>query len=260
MKKTIMLFAGTTEGRRICEYLAGKDCDTYVYVTTEYGKELLPEWENVHIHVGRLDESRMQEELDNIRPDIVIDATHPYATQVTHNIKGVCDCQNVSYIRVLREENIGESKENVDNIVYTESMKEVVELLNSDNYLHENILMTTGSKNIPEYVNIKNYKDRLYLRLLPNPEMLENAIQAEILPSHLIAMQGPFSEELNEALIRQLHIGILVTKESGNNGGYEEKISAVRNTGIDCMVIRRPLEEDGRSLLEVIEYLKKILS
>ena len=89
--------------------------------------------------------------------------------------------------------------------------------------------------------------------------MLENAIQAGILPSHLIAMQGPFSEELNEALIRQLHIGILVTKESGNNGGYEEKISAVRNTGIDCMVIRRPLEEDGRGLLEVIEYLKKIL-
>lgn len=257
--KKIMLFAGTTEGRRICEYLADKDCDTYVYVTTEYGKELLPEWENVHIHVGRLDESRIQEELDNIKPDIVIDATHPYATQVTHNIKEACDCQNTSYIRVLREENIEKSEENADSIIYAESMKEVVELLNSDNYLHKNILMTTGSKNIPEYVNIKNYKDRLYLRLLPNPQMLENAIRAEILPSHLIAMQGPFSEELNEALIRQLHIGILVTKESGNNGGYEEKISAVRNTGIDCMVIRRPLEKYGNSLLEVIEYLEKIL-
>ena len=259
MKKTIMLFAGTTEGRRICEYLAGKDCDTYVYVTTEYGKELLPEWENVHIHVGRLDESGIQEELDIRRPDIVIDATHPYATQVTHNIKEVCDCQNISYIRALREENTEKSEENADNIIYTESMKEVVELLNGDNYLHQNILMTTGSKNIPEYVNIKGFKDRLYLRLLPNPEMLENAMKAGIIPSHLIAMQGPFSEELNEAIIRQLHIGILVTKESGNNGGYQEKISAARNTGIDCIVIRRPLEEDGSSLLEVIEYLEKTL-
>ena len=35
-----MLFAGTTEGRKLCEYLTGKNCDTYVYVTTEYGREL----------------------------------------------------------------------------------------------------------------------------------------------------------------------------------------------------------------------------
>ena len=43
MRKTIMLFAGTTEGRKLCEYLTGKNCDTYVYVTTEYGRELLPQ-------------------------------------------------------------------------------------------------------------------------------------------------------------------------------------------------------------------------
>ena len=48
MKKTIMLFAGTTEGRRICEFLAVKKCITHVYVTTEYGKDLLPEQNNVH--------------------------------------------------------------------------------------------------------------------------------------------------------------------------------------------------------------------
>lgn len=83
--------------------------------------------------------------------------------------------------------------------------------------------MTTGSKNIPEYVHIKDFKDRLYLRLLPNPQMMESAIQAGIMPAHLIGMQGPFSQELNEAVIRQFNIGVLVTKESGNNGGYEEK-------------------------------------
>lgn len=58
MKKTIMLFAGTTEGRRICEFLAVKKCITHVYVTTEYGKDLLPEQNNVHIHVGKMDEGQ----------------------------------------------------------------------------------------------------------------------------------------------------------------------------------------------------------
>lgn len=57
-------FAGTTEGRKLCEYLTGKNCDTYVYVTTEYGRELLPQADNVHIHTGRMDEADMLKELE----------------------------------------------------------------------------------------------------------------------------------------------------------------------------------------------------
>ena len=105
MKKTIMLFAGTTEGRRICEFLTVKKCITHVYVTTEYGKELLPEQNNVHIHVGKMDGKQMSDEIKAIHPDIVIDATHPYATQATHNIKEACDSRHIFYVRVLREEN-----------------------------------------------------------------------------------------------------------------------------------------------------------
>ena len=97
---TVMLFAGTTEGRRLCGYLAEKSDTgfiTHVYVTTEYGKEIILELseniykEKLHIHVGRLDEEAMQKELAYIKPDIVIDATHPYARVVTRSIKDVCD-------------------------------------------------------------------------------------------------------------------------------------------------------------------------
>ena len=183
MKKTIMLFAGTTEGRRICEFLAVKKCITHVYVTTEYGKELLPGQNNVYIHVGKMDEKQMSDEISAIHPDIVIDATHPYATQVTHNIKEACDSRHIFYVRVLREENTEKAGNNADNIIYTETMKDAVRLLNEDRYIHKNVLMTTGSKNIPEYVHIKDFKDRLYLRLLPNPQMMESAIQAGIMPA-----------------------------------------------------------------------------
>lgn len=251
-----MLFAGTTEGRKLCEYLTGKNCDTYVYVTTEYGRELLPQADNVHIHTGRMDEADMLKELEAKKPYIVIDATHPYATQVTHNIKNVCDSKNISYVRVLREDNDKKQGLKSDNITYVKSIKDVVELLNSEQHNSKNILMTTGSKNIPEYVYITDYKERVYLRLLPNPCMLQSAIEAGIMLSHLIGMQGPFSQELNEAVIRQFNIGVLVTKESGSNGGYEEKVSATENTGIDCIVIKRPVEENGVSLPELIKYLK----
>ena len=120
-----MLFAGTTEGRKLCEYLTGKNCDTYVYVTTEYGRELLPQADNVHIHTGRMDEADMLKELEAKKPYIVIDATHPYATQVTHNIKNVCDSKNISYVRVLREDNDKKPEFKSDNITYVKSWFQV---------------------------------------------------------------------------------------------------------------------------------------
>ena len=142
---TVMLFAGTTEGRRLCGYLAEKSDTgfiTHVYVTTEYGKEIILELseniykEKLHIHVGRLDEEAMQKELAYIKPDIVLDATHPYARVVTRSIKDVCDKADVQYIRVLREETVpkaayedGASLD--DRLVYTDTMQETVSILNS---------------------------------------------------------------------------------------------------------------------------------
>ncbi len=301
---TIMLFAGTTEGRKLCEYLIkdkAVNYITHVYVTTEYGKELILEFtadedginvsDRLNIHVGKLDEDGILAELGRIRPDIVIDATHPYARVVTHNIKDACNKDRIHYIRVLREEsalpvecgsirdndqdhisnkgnqcNVNDSLNINTNIttkewlVYTESMEDVIKLLNSREYIDKKVLLTTGSKNIPEYVSINNYKQRVYLRLLPDPDMLKKAIDAGLLPAHLIGMQGPFSKEMNIALIRQLDIDVLVTKESGNSGGYNEKLMAGKQTGTTVVVIKRPVEKDGKSLLEVIEYLKSIMS
>ena len=241
---TVMLFAGTTEGRRLCGYLAEKSDTgfiTHVYVTTEYGKEIILELseniykEKLHIHVGRLDEEAMQKELAYIKPDIVIDATHPYARVVTRSIKDVCDKADVQYIRVLREETVpkaayedGASLD--DRLVYTDTMQETVSILNS----------------------------KAYLRLLPDPCMLQNAIDAGFFPAHLIAMQGPFSTEINAALIRQFHIDVLVTKESGNSGGYNEKLMAAEQIGADVVVIKRPVEHEGKCIKEVIEYLEKL--
>ena len=264
----IMLFAGTTEGRQLCEYLAHSGCVTHVYVTTEYGEELLYEesTDNLHIHVGKLDRKDIYDEVMCIRPDIVIDATHPYAVQVTQNVRNICELAGVRYIRVLREKVCIDGKNpdsSGDNmyvkpayITYSDTMHEVVELLNSKVYEDKKVLFTTGSNSIPEYVHMSDYRNRAYIRLLPSPDMLSRAVKAGFQLSHLIGMQGPFTQEFNEALIRQLGIDVLVTKESGSNGGYEEKIMAARQTGTQVIVIRRPAEKDGKSVAETIRIIR----
>ena len=50
--KKIVLFAGTTEGHRLCECFVQNKWQAEVFVATEYGREILPQAPNLHIHAG----------------------------------------------------------------------------------------------------------------------------------------------------------------------------------------------------------------
>ena len=97
--------------------------------------------------------------------------------------------------------------------------------------------------------------ERLYVRVLPVLASLEKTAALGIPARHVIAMQGPFSKELNVALIREFGIQTLVTKASGAVGGFWEKIEAAQECGCEAVVIRRPVEEPGLSAEEVREEL-----
>ena len=68
---------------------------------------------------------------------------------------------------------------------------------------------------------------------------------------NIIAMQGPFSKEMNTATIRQYAIRFLVSKDGGEAGGFAEKAAAAKETGTELIVLRRP-EENGLSFDEVL--------
>ncbi|MDQ9832305.1 precorrin-6A/cobalt-precorrin-6A reductase, partial [Acinetobacter soli] len=72
---------------------------------------------------------------------------------------------------------------------------------------------------------------------------------------HLIGMQGPFSKEMNTAMIRQIQAAWMVTKESGTSGGFLEKYLAAKETECGLVVIGRPKEEEGISLEACLELL-----
>ncbi|MBP5271853.1 MAG: precorrin-6A/cobalt-precorrin-6A reductase, partial [Clostridia bacterium] len=69
---------------------------------------------------------------------------------------------------------------------------------------------------------------------------------------NIVAMQGPFSREMNEVLLREKDISFLVTKDGGPAGGFPEKAEAARATGAELLVIAPP-EDDGLTLEEFLE-------
>ena len=75
----ILIFGGTTEGRKLAEYLVKRQVQVHVCVATSYGESLLPEDTNITVSHNRMDCEEMQQFIRKYRPRYVVDATHPYA-------------------------------------------------------------------------------------------------------------------------------------------------------------------------------------
>ena len=273
MIQKVMLFAGTTEGRLLCEFLSEKNIKACVCVTTSYGEQLLPSGENMEICTGALDRAQMEEKLSSFRPQLVIDATHPYARLATENIRAACGFLNLPYIRVVRE-SCGKEKNGAETAVVAgetagaeitaepektigltktaglgknacpeitagpeitditqkisgqeesrllteaDSMEEAAKLLEK---MEGNILVTTGSKELEALRGLPGFSKRIFARILPQPEMVQKCMEMGLSGRHIICMQGPFSEEMNYAMLHETNARILLTKESGAAGGF----------------------------------------
>ncbi|MBO4809101.1 MAG: precorrin-6A reductase [Lachnospiraceae bacterium] len=249
MRRTV-IFSGTTEGRTISEALSGNRISHTVCVAGEYGREMMTENPYATVHVGRMDSEEMVKFLKEggfDKTSLIVDATHPYATEVTANIVAAAKALGAAYMRVLRDK--GDAKGG--------NLKEYCDLAGCCKALDKsegNILLTTGSKELKAYCGSVSAGTvaRTYVRVLPSEESLRLCAEAGIESDHIIAMHGPFNEELNRALMLQYDIKHLVTKNSGSAGGFEAKADAAFAAGAMVHVLARPVEEKGVSVDEAL--------
>ena len=284
-----------------------------VYVVSSYGASLLPKAPGLHVHVGRLDEAAMtalfsdaarkeahhegasgacRDEAEPLgipsaaetaaereaHAPLVIDATHPYAVEVSENIVKACAATGVRCIRVERADaGIGTSPKAQEGgltsgieagsrvqeeLHWVSSIEEAAERLGT--MPEGNILITTGSKELAPYTRIPHFSERCYVRALPTMEALEKCQQLGFRRDHLILMQGPFSEEMNIAQLHYAGAHYLVTKASGEAGGFPEKCEAALALGVTVIVIGRMKEVsiphapwyDRKKVDELIQALK----
>ena len=226
-----VVFSGTTEGRELSAALAGRGAEVTVCVLTDYGSKAQGALPGVTTHVGALNAEEKQALLEDAA--LCVDATHPYATHVSASVKSACEAAGVEYLRLKRSES-----ETGDALVVS-SAAEAAEYLKTR---EGNILLTTGAKELAAFAALG--PERLFPRVLPSCAGIEACEALGIPHRNIVAMQGPFSREMNAATIRQYDIRWLVTKDGGAAGGYPEKAAAARETGAGLLVLRRP-GEDG---------------
>ncbi|MCR5356228.1 MAG: precorrin-6y C5,15-methyltransferase (decarboxylating) subunit CbiE [Lachnospiraceae bacterium] len=285
----ILIFSGTTEGRILSGMLSECGLTHTVCVATGYGSDVMPKNTQADIRVGRMDENEMEKYLADESfgsGDIVVDATHPYATEVSRNIEKAAERSACRLIKISRGgsepdkseghrlgpdksegHKLGPDKPGRNElgpgaydggcdtgIKYYASMEDFAHYADG---LSGNILLTTGSGTLQKYRENVSDKtiERTYVRVLPSTESIDICKNCGIEPGHIIAMQGPFSYEMNRALLAQYDIAHMLTKDSGPTGGLNEKIQAAKDVRVTCHVLSRPGGDEGVSIYEAYKTI-----
>ena len=268
--RPVLLFGGTTEGRELAARLAGRGQRTILCVATDYGREVLePELlanPCLDVRIGRMDAEEMRRLILEEEPGLVVDATHPYADQVTRNVRKACEKTGRECLRCLRPRSGAESSGDMGlrsgaesfgdmgaqsgaespegGVVRVPSVQAAVEWLAARD---GNILVTTGSKELAAFSQLPDFATRVYSRVLPTLPSLSACLDQGLSGRHIIAMQGPFSEDTNRSQLAEFNCRFLVTKDTGDNGGFREKVRAAGEAGAVALVIDRPETERGLS-------------
>ena len=238
----VVIFSGTTDGRALSCQVAALGAAVTVCVATDIGAEEQGNTEGITVCAGRLTADEMAALLRGAA--LCVDATHPYATEATRNIRAAAQAVGVEYHRLLRPA----SALPAGSVTLQTAAQAAAYLADKPG----NVLLTTGAKELPAFAVLD--PTRLYPRVLPTL-----ACEAAGIPHrNILAMQGPFTQELNAALLRQFRISYMVTKDGGVAGGFAEKAEAAAQCGVQLIVLRRP-EEQGESAETILQRCREIL-
>lgn len=244
----LLIFSGTSEGHALCRFLSERGAQAEVCVATAYGAAVMAPLPGIRVSEGRLTAEEMAARLGG--DTLVVDATHPYAHVVTENIRAACTQAGADYLRLLRPSTAA------DGVIAVPDTAAAVDWLNAH---PGRALLTTGSKELAAYTAVTDWRDRLFPRVLPTANVLASCEALGFPGASVIAMQGPFSHEMNVALLRKTGASILVTKDTGTNGGFTEKLSAAREVGAAVLMIARPTAETGLPLTQMQALLAERL-
>lgn len=249
MKKKALLFAGTTEGRKLADFLSKNEIEVTVSTATGYGESVIEM--NDYIELDSIKGvDNMAERMTEF--DVVIDATHPYAIRKSANVREASEKSGVTLIRIIRPESDG-----IKNAITFPDIPSAVEYLSKT---EGNIFVTTGSNELVEFKSIPDYKNRVFARVLSLPSVADKCAALGFEGKNLMCMEGPYGEEMNIAMMKHVNAKYLVTKDSGSIGGFEDKMSAAAKTDVIPIVIGRPAEHDGISMKEAEKELAELFS
>ncbi len=255
----ILVLGGTVEGRELAVILHEKGYKVLLTVVSGHGAAMVPPGTPIEVLVDKLDDHDLKQLVQDREAKVIVDATHPYASTITDNAQRAAADAGILYIRFERKQ----AAADIDNplIHRTASYPEAARVAFG---LGNTVFLTIGSKNIGPFVDEgRNSPKRVVARVLPDPVIIQQCLDSGLRAKDIIAVQGPFSEEMNIAMLKEFKAEVLVTKDSGSNGGTNTKLAAAFRLGLPVVLVSRPeikgsLPDNGIVIDDIDQVVKKV--
>jgi cobalt-factor III methyltransferase len=253
-QQPIWVFAGTADGNALAAELSRRGYRLIVSTASDYGAELasvaLP---GVEVRSGRQGVAARRSQLQQSRAVAIVDATHPFAIEISNQLTQLSAELNIPYVRYERPAAVVPS--------FARQVPDMPEAARLALEIGHRIFLATGIKDVDAFLRQSGAEHReWWLRITPDTGSLELALKTGVPRAHICAMQGPFSADLNIALWSAWQVDCVVTKESGEAGGFGAKAEAADKLGIPLIVVKRPqifypvVASDFNTLASLLEH------
>lgn len=248
----IFMLAGTSDARDLALALQSAGHAVTATVVTESAASSLADVGLPHL-IGRLTAEEMASIILDQGYQLVVDASHPFAEEASKNAMAAAKQAQVPYIRYER------AHEHYTHPLIT-VVKDYEEAARLAAEKRGVIMLTTGSKTLATFTNVLQGLEntRVIARMLPRLDNMEKCEALGVAQRDIVAIQGPFSKELNEALFRQYGVTLMITKESGKVGSVDEKLEAALACNIEIILIARPNIQYGQQYSTFEEVLQAV--
>jgi precorrin-6x reductase len=248
----VLVIAGTADARQIIAALTKLKIKVAATVTTSLGNEFLQPYDHLTVYEGGLDAVAMAALIKNTQPACLVDASHPFALAASANASRACHLTGLTYLRFER----------APTPVRGLMAVRVPDFKSAAGRLREmpgNILLAIGSRQLEIFTrDIPDFKDRLFVRVLPTSQILAECERLGLSAKNILAIKGPFSEEMNVEMLKYCQAQVMVTKDSGEIGGTLEKLRAANRLAVPALLIDRPPIPYGTRTAEIPEIIKLV--
>lgn len=244
----IWVIAGTLDGRSLAVGIQQyTKLPVLLSVVSQYGAQLAAH-EGIEVHEGRLDEEAMKALIKEKGITLLVDASHPYAAVVTATARKAAEASGIEFIRFERRE---VPLPEYDKLHHVQTEQEAADLSAT---LGERIYLTTGSKTMHIFSGAESLQEKeVWTRVLPTAEVLHMMEDLGVSPKYTVAMQGPFSYDMNRIMFHDTKADVVVMKNSGLVGGSDTKLKAAMDLGLHIVVIDRPTPAAGATTIESLD-------
>lgn len=253
------MLSGTREGREISSLLAAKGYEVQSITAVEHSSRIIVHNDSTEIVEEHPVKGGLEKVFNKRSVRVIVDAAHSFPEGISELAKELCQKNGITYIRFVREEvDLPENPLLFPVYSWEEAVQKAAELGHT-------VFLTTGSYNLELFLKHPDMTGkRVVIRVLPDHRVIEKVQTLGIPPKDIVAMQGPFSKEMNKSTFKMYNASVVVTKDSGRAGGTDSKILAALNLKIPVVIIKRPKVKDQDKYIvytyeQVLEQVSMLL-